>query len=178
MNTTTTLINQSSFGRLRELWDKCSSKCICQSSFSQILLYLLLCYSVSYQYIYCCPSSTHYNNSGVLYQFVVPCAPGVHAQQCLPLRRFSAQPPINALFASTPLLHLILFCTRTCWHYHKCVICSILIFCSSKSVQNSLYNGRFFLTTYSTFSLLFMTLLVPSPQLHRIATLSRYNFWY
>src|SRR3984957_3287777 len=95
-----------------------------------------------------------------------------------PLATIFCTAPINTLFASTPLLHLILFCTRTCWHYYKCVIHSILIPCSSKSVQNSLYNGRFFLTIYSTFSLPFMTLLVPSPQLHRIATLSRYNFWY
>jgi len=126
-------------------------------------LYLLLCYSVSYQYIYCCPSSTHYNNSGVLYQFVVPCAPGVHAQQCLPLRRFSAQPPINALFASTPLLHLILFCTRTCWHYHKCVICSILIFCSSKSVQNSLYNAASHCNTFQIHFLSWFSLFHLSP---------------
>src|ERR1700683_2994106 len=36
----------------------------------------------------------------------------------LSLRRFSAQPPVNTLFASTPLLYLIIFCTQTCQCYN------------------------------------------------------------
>jgi len=94
------------------------------------------------------------------------------------LRRFSAQPQINMLFASTPLLHLIIFCTQTCQHYYEHVICSIATTGSCKSVQKSLYNDTFFLTTYSTFSPPFTTPLVPSPLLYYIAVLFRYNFWY
>src|ERR1700683_1579787 len=82
------------------------------------------------------------------------------------------------LFAGTLLRHLIIFCPQTCQRYYERVICSISTTGSSKSVQNSLYNDTFFLMTYSTFSPPFTTLLVRSPQLHCIATLLRYNFWY
>ena len=86
--------------------------------------------------------------------------------------------PCNNFLPSTPLLHLIIFCTQTCQRYYECVIRCISTTGLSKSVQKSLYNDTFFLTTYSTFSPTFMTLLVPSPLLHHIATLFRYNFWY
>ena len=59
-------------------------------------------------------------------------------------RFFSAQPPINMSFASTLLLHLLVFCTQTCRRYQECVIRSLSTTGSTKSVQNSLCNDTFF----------------------------------
>ena len=159
------------------------SKCIHKSSFSQILLYPLIFTLQQFLLFWLllvhlllpffCTAQQFWRPLTVCCTLCTWCA---CLTISLSLRRFSAQPPVNTLFASTPLLYLIIFCTQTCQCYHWRVICSILTAGSSKSVQNSLYNNTFFLTTYSTFSPPFTTLLVLSPLLHPITTLFRYDF--
>ena len=94
----------------------------------------------------CSPSAQHINYWHLWHMFfcfLAPCAPGVHAQQHLACDDFSARPPINPSFASTPLLHLLVFRTQTCWIYLKCDVCSLSTPGSNQLVQNPFHNDTF-----------------------------------